>query len=249
MSEQGRTPAGRTAARAARTPPVGRPRRRAALPDATVARLPVYLRVLHALADGGSTTVSSTALAARAGVGPALLRKDLSHLGSYGTRGVGYDVDELVLHVSRTLGLTRRWPVVLVGVGNLGRALAGFGGFSARGFGIAALLDDDPARVGDEVDGCRVRHLDELEQVVAAGDVSIGVIATPADTAQAVCDRLVRAGITSVLSFAPIGLQVPEGVELREVDLSLELQLLSFHRQRRTADLDRSRQVAGGVPA
>lgn len=250
MSEQGRNAPDRGAAPAAGAPaPGARARRRAALPDATVARLPVYLRVLRALADSGSTTVSSTALAARAGVGPALLRKDLSHLGSYGTRGVGYDVDELVRHVSRTLGLTQRWPVVLVGVGNLGRALAGFGGFSSRGFGIAALLDDDPARVGEQVDGRRVRHLDELEEVVSTDDVSIGVIATPADVAQAVCDRLVRAGITSVLSFAPVGLHVPEGVELREVDLSLELQILSFHRQRRTADLDLSRRLADGVPA
>ena len=123
-------------------------RRRSDVPDATVARLPVYLRALHALAESGRTTVSSEALADAAGVGSAKLRKDLSHLGSYGTRGVGYDVDELVFQISRALGLGQRWAVVLVGVGNLGRALAGYGGFDDRGFTVVGLLDADPARVG-----------------------------------------------------------------------------------------------------
>jgi redox-sensing transcriptional repressor len=203
------------------------------IPEASVARLPVYLRALHGLAENGSTTVSSEALATAAGVNSAKVRKDLSHLGSYGTRGVGYEVDELVRHISNALGLTQRWSVVLVGVGNLGHALAGYGGFASRGFRIAGLLDADPARVGEVISGIAVRHMDDLDEVVRSGDVSIGVIATPAAAAQDVCDRLVAAGVTSILNFAPAVLQVPPGVDLRKVDLSIELQILSFHEHRK----------------
>ena len=205
------------------------------IPEASVARLPVYLRALHGLAENGSTTVSSEALAAAAGVNSAKVRKDLSHLGSYGTRGVGYEVDELVQHISSALGLTQRWSVVLVGVGNLGHALAGYGGFASRGFRIAGLLDADPARVGEEIAGVTVRHMDDLDEVVRTDGVSIGVIATPAAAAQEVCDRLVAAGVTSILNFAPAVLQVPAGVDLRKVDLSIELQILSFHEHRKSA--------------
>jgi len=205
------------------------------VPEATVARLPVYLRALHALAEAGTTTVSSDALAAAAGVNSAKVRKDLSHLGSYGTRGVGYDAAYLVYQISRELGLTQDWAVVLVGVGNLGRALAGYGGFRSRGFRIAGLVDAAPARVGELIDGLRVRHLDDLDEVVRVNGVSIGVIATPAAAAQDVCDRLVSAGVTSVLNFAPTLLSVPSGVDLRKVDLSIELQILSFHEHRKSA--------------
>jgi redox-sensing transcriptional repressor len=204
------------------------------IPEASVARLPVYLRALHGLAEGGSTTVSSEALAAAAGVNSAKVRKDLSHLGSYGTRGVGYEVQELVGHISTALGLTQRWSVVIVGVGNLGHALAGYGGFASRGFRIAGLLDADPARVGEVISGVAVRHMDDLAEVVRTGGVSIGVIATPAAAAQEVCDRLVTAGVTSILNFAPAVLQVPAGVDLRKVDLSIELQILSFHEHRKS---------------
>ena len=206
-----------------------------AVPEATVARLPLYLRALHELAETGRTSVSSEGLARLAGVGSAKVRKDLSHLGSYGTRGVGYEVQELVFHISRELGLTQGWAVVLVGVGNLGQALAGYGGFTGRGFRVAALLDVDPARVGADVGGQVVRPLDDLEAVVAETGVSIAVLTTPASAAQAVCDRLVAAGVTSVLNFAPVVLQVPEGVDVRKVDLALELQILSFHEHRKRA--------------
>ncbi len=211
----------------------GRPDR-PALPDATVARLPVYLRALSALAEAGSTTVSSEELATATGVTSAKVRKDLSHLGSYGTRGVGYEVDDLVHHIGATLGLAQRWSVVLVGVGNLGHALAGYGGFASRGFGIAGLLDADPARVGEQIAGLTVRHVDDLDDVVRDGDVSIGVIATPAAAAQEVCARLVAAGVTSILNFAPTVLSVPDGVDLRKVDLAVELQILSFHEHRKS---------------
>ncbi|GAA1656090.1 redox-sensing transcriptional repressor Rex [Fodinicola feengrottensis] len=203
------------------------------LPDATVARLPVYLRALHTLAENGAETVSSEELAAVTGVGSAKLRKDLSHLGSFGTRGVGYDVRMLVELISTTLGLNRSWPVALVGVGNLGHALAGYAGFASRGFRIAALLDADPATVGEVVEGLAVRHVDELPEVVAEHNISIGVITVPPAAAQQVADRLVDAGVRSILNFAPCVLQVPEGVEVRKVDLAIELQILSFHEHRR----------------
>ena len=203
------------------------------IPEATVARLPVYLRTLYTLADRGIATVSSEELASAAGVNSAKLRKDLSHLGSYGTRGVGYDVDYLVYQVSRELGLTQDWPVVIVGAGNLGRALANYGGFASRGFRVAALLDADPGVVGSVIAGHVVRHADGIESVVTRHEVSIGVIATPAGSAQDVCDRLVAAGVTSILNFAPVVLSVPSGVDVRKVDLSIELQILAFHAQRR----------------
>jgi len=214
-----------------------RPRaRRRGIPEATVARLPVYLRALHGLAEAGCATVSSDALAGAAGVNSAKVRKDLSHLGSYGTRGVGYDVDYLVYQISRELGLTQRWAVVIVGVGNLGHALANYGGFASRGFRIAALLDTDRARVGESINGIEVQHVDDLDAVVRGERVSIGVIATPAGAAQEVCDRLVAAGVTSILNFAPTLLAVPAGVDLRKVDLSIELQILAFHEQRKAAE-------------
>jgi redox-sensing transcriptional repressor len=203
------------------------------IPEATVARLPVYLRTLYALADRGTATVSSEELASAAGVNSAKLRKDLSHLGSYGTRGVGYDVEYLVYQVARELGLTQDWPVVIVGAGNLGRALANYGGFASRGFRVAALLDCDPAVVGSVIAGHVVRSADAIESVVTRHEVSIGVIATPAGSAQDVCDRLVAAGVTSILNFAPVVLGVPSGVDVRKVDLSIELQILAFHAQRR----------------
>jgi redox-sensing transcriptional repressor len=190
-------------------------------------------------------TVSSQALAEAAGVGPAKLRKDLSHLGSYGTRGVGYEVDYLIYQISRELGLTQDWRVVIVGIGNLGHALANYGGFLSRGFTVAALLDADPDVVGEHVAGLRVRPVADLEAVVAEQAVRIGVLATPAAVAQELCDRMVAAGITSVLNFAPVVLQVPDDVELRKVDLSTELQILAFHEQRKAA---RAAVRAGAVP-
>jgi|HubBroStandDraft_6_1064221.scaffolds.fasta_scaffold79988_1 redox-sensing transcriptional repressor len=203
------------------------------IPDATVARLPVYLRALYAIADREIATVSSDELAAAAGVNSAKLRKDLSHLGSYGTRGVGYDVDYLIYQVSRELGLTQDWPVLIVGAGNLGRALANYGGFASRGFRIAALVDCDPAVVGTVIARHTVRSAADIEDVIDRFEVSIGVIATPAAVAQNVCDRLVAAGVTSILNFAPVVLSVPSGVDVRKVDLSIELQILAFHAQRR----------------
>lgn len=199
-----------------------------------MARLPVYLRALHALAERGVATVSSEELASVAGVNSAKLRKDLSHLGSYGTRGVGYDVEYLIYQISRELGLTQDWAVAIVGIGNLGRALANYGGFASRGFRIASLLEADTSIVGSRIAGITVEHIDKLEATVKQHGVSIGVIATPAAAAQQVCDRFVAAGVTSVLNFAPVVLSVPDGVDVRKVDLSIELQILAFHEQRKS---------------
>lgn len=203
------------------------------VPEATVARLPLYLRALTALAERGVATVSSEKLARSSGVNSAKLRKDLSYLGSYGTRGVGYEVDFLRHQISREIGLTQDWAVVIVGIGNLGHALANYGGFASRGFRIAALIDADRERVGEDVAGIAVDHIDRLEQLVVDHSIAIGVIATPANSAQEVCDRLVAAGVTSILNFAPAVLRVPEGVQLRKVDLSTEMQILAYHEQRK----------------
>ncbi|MBF8187082.1 redox-sensing transcriptional repressor Rex [Nonomuraea sp. K274] len=203
------------------------------IPEATVARLPLYLRALHGMAERGVATVSSEDLATAAGVNSAKLRKDLSHLGSYGTRGVGYEVEYLVYQISRELGLTQDWAVAIVGVGNLGRALANYGGFVSRGFRVAALVDADPEVVGDTIAGLNVEHIDELEAVIKRRGVSIVVLATPAAAAQKVCDRVMAVGVTSILNFAPVVLSVPDGVDVRKVDLSIELQILAFHEQRK----------------
>lgn len=230
-----------------RAPEPARRSRGRGIPEATVARLPLYLRALTALSERSVPTVSSEELASAAGVNSAKLRKDLSYLGSYGTRGVGYDVEYLVYQISRELGLTQDWPVVIVGIGNLGHALANYGGFASRGFRIAALLDADANLSGQTVAGLPVRHMDELEEIIEADGVSIGVITTPPVAAQQVCDRLVAAGVTSILNFAPTVLAVPDGVDVRKVDLSIELQILAFHEQRKNTE---EQPVAGrpGAP-
>jgi redox-sensing transcriptional repressor len=211
-----------------------RPVRR--IPEATVARLPVYLRSLYELAEARTSTISSERLAEMAGVNAAKVRKDLSYLGSYGTRGVGYDVQYLLFQMSRELGLTQDWPVVIVGIGNLGHALANYGGFGERGFPVAALVDADPARVGERIGDIAVRHVDDLPDIVHQLGVAIGVVATPAAVAQEVVDAMVAAGIRSILNFAPASVTVPDTVSLRKVDLAVELQILSFYQQRAHAD-------------
>jgi redox-sensing transcriptional repressor len=206
------------------------------IPDATVARLPVYLRALNVLAEQGVATCSSNDLAENAGVNPAKLRKDLSYLGSYGTRGVGYDVEYLRYQIAREIGQTQDWDVVIVGVGNLGSALSAYQGFSTRGIRVAALVDADPKRVGTTVSGITVSSLDDLSAIVEERDISIGIIATPGTAAQEVADRLVAAGVTSILNFAPALVQVPDGVDVRKVDLSIELQILAYHEQRKAGN-------------
>jgi redox-sensing transcriptional repressor len=206
------------------------------IPEATVARLPIYLRSLLDLAETrGQLTVSSEELADLAGVNAAKVRKDLSYLGSYGTRGVGYDVEYLLYQITRELGLTQDWPAAIVGIGNLGRALASYKGFSERGFRIAALFDVDDEIVGTKEGGIKVRHLDELKDAVVEEGICIGIIATPPMAAQEVAEHFVDAGVKSILNFAPAVVNVSPDVNVRKVDLSIELQILSFYQQRTQA--------------
>lgn len=205
------------------------------IPEATVARLPVYLRILLDQSESGIGNVSSEELADLAGVNAAKVRKDLSYLGTYGTRGVGYEVEYLIYQVRRELGLTHDWPVVIVGAGNLGQALAGYGGFGQRGFPVAGIVDNDPAKVGTVIGGVSVRAVADLAAIVRTNDVSIGVVATPGLAAQEAADLLVAAGVTSILNFAPVVLTAPTAVNVRKVDLAVELQILSYYEQRRAA--------------
>ena len=210
---------------------------RSRIPDATVARLPLYRRSLLDLAGRRVATVSSEQLAEMAGVNASKVRKDLSYLGSYGTRGVGYDVQFLVFEIERKLGLTTESPVVIVGLGNLGQALANYGGFQERGFPIVALVDADPAKVGLPIGDLFVESIDDLATAVAERAIAVGIIATPAQAAQEVADRLVAAGVRSILNFAPTVISVPDDVPLRKVDLATELQILSFYQQRERVDV------------
>lgn len=249
-------PEGTPALGASRVTGTGRARTRA-VPQATVARLAVYLRMLGELVGRGTDTVSSDELAAVCGVNSAMLRKDLSHVGSHGIRGVGYEVGPLLRHLEAALGLTHRQSVALVGIGNLGHALAGYGGFGGRGFPVTALFDVDPDLVGIKINGIVVEHVRDIPQTCRERDVTIGMIATPAPAAQGACDLLVRAGVSSILNFAPVVLQVPEQVEVRKVDLAVELQILAFHVARRHLtgsdrsghDADALQSVRGGRPA
>ena len=198
-----------------------------------MARLPVYQRILEELLRSGTATVSSEVLASSARVNAAKVRKDLSLLGSFGTRGAGYDAAFLIEQIDRQLGLDRVWRVVIAGIGNLGRALARSQGFAARNFDVVALLDTDPAIIGERVDGVEVRHPDDLPMIAAELPLAIGVVTTPASVAQRAVDTMVSAGVRSILNFAPQVLEVPSHVLLRYVDLSIELQVMSFYQARR----------------
>ena len=200
------------------------------IPPATVARLPAYRRALMDAADTGVRTVASGALADAVGVHPDQVRKDLSHLATRGTRGVGYDVRALIIETSAILGLDEERVVVLVGAGNLGRALAAYEGFAPQGFRLAAVLDVDAAVVGTRVGALDVAHLDRLPTVVRRDRADVGVVAVPGSAAQDVVDAMVAAGLRAILNFAPVHVRVPDGVAVRRVDLSTELQMLSFHR-------------------
>lgn len=218
------------------------------IPQATVARLATYLRVLATLADEGVAIVSSEELAVAAGVNSAKLRKDLSFLGPNGVRGVGYDVARLRTRIEDVLGLSQGHRVVLVGAGNLGRALVGYGGFQRRGFTVVGIFDNHPEVIGLSVAGLVVCDVAGLAEAVAALDPTIAVITVPDDAAQDACDRLVAAGLQSILSFAPCELMAPASVELRRVDLAVELQMLSFERVRNADNASATVPASVGPP-
>jgi len=198
------------------------------LPRVAVPRLSLYLRCLEDLAPGVDR-ISSEDLAELAGVNAAKLRKDLSYLGSYGVRGIGYQTEHLRYQIRRELGLTREWPLVIVGMGNLGRALARYDGFREQGFRVVGVFDEDPGKVGTRVDDLEVEPLEALDARVGECGVRIAVIATPPAAAQAVAEMLAAAGVASILNFAPTVLRVPENVHVRRVDFSSELQVLAFY--------------------
>lgn len=207
------------------------------LPQATVARLPRYLQALVEAAEQGQATISSDGLAQAAGLNSAIVRKDVSFLGTAGTRGVGYAVPALATEISAILGISVDRPVVIVGIGNLGRALASYGGFTRRGFKTVALVDADPEVVGTRVGEHAVEAMSDLSRIVAERDVQLAVLATPARHTQAAADQLVACGVHGLLNFAPVRLRVPDDVTVRTVDLSTELQLLSFYQQLGSDDL------------
>jgi redox-sensing transcriptional repressor len=213
---------------------VGAPSQPAArrIPEATVVRLPVYQRILAELVRTNVATVSSEQLASLAAVNAAKVRKDLSLLGSFGTRGSGYDPAYLIDQIEHALGVDRNWTIAVVGIGNLGRALTNSEGFASRGFNVTAIFDVDPAVIGEEIKGLRVRHMDEIATLRSSERPAIGVITTPGWAAQQVANLLVAVGVTSILNFAPRVLTVPPHVHLRYVDLSIELQVLGFYRSR-----------------
>lgn len=188
-----------------------------------------------ALAGEGDASVSSDGLSGLTNVNPATVRRDLASLDITGTRGLGYDVKYLVHEISVVLGLSQDWPVVIVGAGNLGRALANHQGFTSRGFPVKAIVDIDPKLVGTKVGDRHVSHIDDLKAIVTEQDIAVAVIATPAPTAQAVADQLVEVGISSLLNFTATPVVVPEQVQVRRVDLATELQILSFYHQRTSA--------------
>jgi redox-sensing transcriptional repressor len=196
--------------------------------DSTVRRLSLYLRFLEDAEARGSATISSEELAKRGATTSAQVRKDLSFFGSFGKRGLGYSVAELAGRLREILGLEREWSVVIVGAGKIGSALAQYRGFRQRGFTVIAVYDSDPAKIGTEWDGLRIRDIATLERDAVKEHPDIAVLATPAEHAQGVAERIAVAGIPAILNFAPVQLQLPADIAVKNVNMALELEGLSF---------------------
>jgi len=201
------------------------------IPPATVKRLPLYLQCLEQI-NSEEVGVSSKKVAELTKLNDAQVRRDLSYLGTLGTRGVGYDIATLRNQLQLELGLVEGWSAVIVGVGNLGSALAHYGGFRDKGFGVVGLFDDDPKKINNQVAGLVVKPLKDLSKDCEKFNVAIGIIATPGQYAQAVADELINCGVRSILNFAPVLLKNVPDVQIRSVDLSQELQILSYYLDR-----------------
>jgi redox-sensing transcriptional repressor len=200
------------------------------IPTATITRLSIYSRYLEALVQEGVKIIASDKLAEKCGINPAQIRKDLAYFGEFGIRGVGYFVKELLFEIKRILGLNKIWKMALVGIGNLGSALLAHQNFIRQGYEFAAVFDIDPAKVGRRLpSGQIIYHLDDMEQLVKEKGIEIGVIATPSGKAQAVAQRLIDAGVKAILNFAPIQLQVIEGMSVENVDFTVKLDNLAYH--------------------
>lgn len=202
------------------------------IPEVVIDRLPVYFRLLSGLQSRGVSVVSSQELGDALGVTPAQIRKDLSYFGRFGKQGRGYSVERLAEELRLILGLDRRWKVVLVGVGRLGRAIASYRGFDPQGFDIVATYDVNPEAQSTGIDDLEVRDISRLEEDLAAQQIDIGIVAVPADEAQAVIDRLIAGGVNSILNYAPIAAQVPPHVQVRQIDPVLALQGMTYHLRR-----------------
>jgi redox-sensing transcriptional repressor len=198
------------------------------VPKAVVSRLSLYLRELQHLVRDGHETTSSTQLGKLLGLTDAQVRKDLAYFGQFGYPGIGYRCGELIDAIKRILGTQQPWPLAIVGLGNLGRALIGYRGFQQQGFRIVAAFDIDPSKVGKDVDGVPAFHLDDIARVAKDRDIRLAIIAVPAAAAQKVADALVSAGIEGILNFAPVMLNLPAQVRTVGVDLAIELEQLSF---------------------
>jgi redox-sensing transcriptional repressor len=198
------------------------------LSRASVGRFSLYLRHLDRLQQGGALTVSSSQLGDALGITDAQVRKDLAYLGNLGQPGIGYSVGELIHALKSRLGVDRDWRAVVVGVGNLARALLRYRGFAQQGFRFVALFDADPAKVGQAIDGLKVMPMSQMPSAIAAERAELGVVAVPAPAAQEVCDALVSAGVKGILNFAPTVLRAPSGVSLVNVDLAVQLEQLAF---------------------
>ncbi len=198
------------------------------VPEATIIRLSVYSRFLSQTDKKGIITVSSGEIADGVGVSSAQVRKDLAYFGEFGTRGVGYNVKDLQHHVLRILGLNKKWKAIIIGAGNLGSALSAYGGFKERGFEIVGIFDNDKNKIGLTIGGFEIKALEQLPQLVEQHQVKIAIVTVPRNSAQEIADYLVDNGIVSILNFAPAILSVPLGIVVRNVDLSVNLEILTY---------------------
>ncbi len=199
------------------------------IPEATIVRMSVYSRFLERLDKRGLITVSSSEIAEGVGVSPAQVRKDLAYFGEFGTRGVGYNVKDLMRYTLKILGLNKHWPLVLVGAGNLGFALCSYKGFNDRGFSIVGVFDNDPRKIGNKITNLEILPINKMKETILKHNVKIGIIAVPQQAAQNIADLMVKNGLRAVLNFAPVVLNIPENIEVRNVDLSLKLEILTFN--------------------
>lgn len=199
------------------------------VPEIVVRRLPLYARALQWLEMDGVPTISSAELGERLGMTPAQIRKDLSYFGEFGKQGMGYDVKFLCEQLRQILGVDREWLAALVGIGDLGHAIARYGGFTRRGFKIAALFDQDPQKIGQQIGEMEIISIDKLPMVVRGLRIHLGILAVPASQSQWVADMMVAAGIRGILSYAPIHLHVPKGIRVRYIDPVVTLQSMTFH--------------------
>jgi len=199
------------------------------IPEATIIRLSVYSRHLTEVDRKGIITTSSGDIAEGVGVSPAQVRKDLAYFGEFGTRGVGYNVKDLRQHILRILGLSVDWSVCLVGAGHLGLALSTYKGFRERGFIITSIFDSDPQKVGTMIGNVKILPIEQLKEVAKQNRTQIGIISVPGAAAQEIADQLIKAGVQAILNFAPVVLNVPPEIELRNVDLAVNLEVLTFN--------------------